>query len=32
MTSPTTPPMVEALDIHKSFGRVEVLRGVDLVV
>jgi polar amino acid transport system ATP-binding protein len=24
--------MVEAVDIHKSFGRVEVLRGVDLVV
>jgi polar amino acid transport system ATP-binding protein len=32
MTSPATPPMVEAVDIHKSFGRVEVLRGVDLVV
>ena len=27
-----TTPMVEALDIHKSFGRVEVLRGIDLVV
>jgi len=25
-------PMVEAIDIHKSFGRLEVLRGVDLVV
>ena len=31
MTAPTTP-MVEAIDIHKSFGRVEVLRGVDLTV
>ncbi|WP_141280313.1 amino acid ABC transporter ATP-binding protein [Pseudonocardia hydrocarbonoxydans] len=27
-----TTPMVEALGIHKSFGRVEVLRGVDLTV
>lgn len=25
-------PMVEATDIHKSFGRVEVLRGIDLTV
>ena len=25
-------PMVEALDIHKSFGPVEVLRGIDLTV
>jgi polar amino acid transport system ATP-binding protein len=25
-------PMVEALDVHKSFGHVEVLRGVDLTV
>ncbi|MDN5856324.1 MAG: amino acid ABC transporter ATP-binding protein, partial [Actinomycetia bacterium] len=25
-------PMVEASDIHKSFGRVEVLRGIDLTV
>ena len=25
-------PMVEAIDVHKSFGRVEVLRGIDLVV
>ena len=28
----STTPMVEATDIHKSFGRVEVLRGIDLVV
>lgn len=27
-----TTPMVEALGIHKSFGRVEVLRGIDLTV
>ncbi len=27
-----TVPMVEASDIHKSFGRVEVLRGIDLTV
>jgi len=27
-----TVPMVEASDVHKSFGRVEVLRGIDLVV
>jgi polar amino acid transport system ATP-binding protein len=32
MTAPTTTPMVEALDIHKRFGRVEVLRGIDLTV
>ncbi len=25
-------PMVEATDVHKSFGRVEVLRGIDLTV
>jgi polar amino acid transport system ATP-binding protein len=25
-------PMVEAVDIHKSFGSVEVLRGIDLTV
>jgi polar amino acid transport system ATP-binding protein len=25
-------PMVEAADVHKSFGRVEVLRGIDLTV
>jgi polar amino acid transport system ATP-binding protein len=27
-----TVPMVEAGDVHKSFGRVEVLRGIDLTV
>jgi polar amino acid transport system ATP-binding protein len=27
-----TTPMVEAVDVHKSFGRVEVLRGIDLTV
>jgi polar amino acid transport system ATP-binding protein len=27
-----TVPMVEASDVHKSFGRVEVLRGIDLTV
>ncbi|TQM35910.1 amino acid ABC transporter ATP-binding protein [Pseudonocardia cypriaca] len=27
-----SPPMVEAVDVHKSFGRVEVLRGIDLTV
>jgi polar amino acid transport system ATP-binding protein len=27
-----TTPMVEAVDVHKSFGHVEVLRGVDLTV
>ena len=25
-------PMVEAVGIHKSFGSVEVLRGIDLTV
>ncbi|GAA5123648.1 amino acid ABC transporter ATP-binding protein [Pseudonocardia adelaidensis] len=25
-------PMVEATEVHKSFGRVEVLRGIDFVV
>ena len=25
-------PMVEAADVHKNFGRVEVLRGIDLTV
>ena len=25
-------PMVEAVGIHKSFGHVEVLRGIDLTV
>jgi polar amino acid transport system ATP-binding protein len=27
-----TVPMVEATEVHKSFGRVEVLRGIDFVV
>jgi polar amino acid transport system ATP-binding protein len=27
-----TPPMVEAIQIHKSFGQTEVLRGIDLTV
>jgi polar amino acid transport system ATP-binding protein len=27
-----TVPMVEATDVHKSFGRVEVLRGIDITV
>jgi polar amino acid transport system ATP-binding protein len=27
-----TTPMVEAVEVHKSFGRVEVLRGIDLTV
>ncbi|MEJ3655753.1 amino acid ABC transporter ATP-binding protein [Actinomycetes bacterium KLBMP 9759] len=27
-----TVPMVEALDVHKSFGRVDVLNGIDLRV
>jgi polar amino acid transport system ATP-binding protein len=27
-----SPPMVEAVEVHKSFGRVEVLRGIDLTV
>jgi polar amino acid transport system ATP-binding protein len=27
-----TVPMVEAADVHKRFGRVEVLRGIDLTV
>jgi polar amino acid transport system ATP-binding protein len=26
------PPMVEARQVHKSFGRLEVLKGIDLVV
>ena len=30
MTTPT--PVVEAVDVHKSFGHVEVLRGIDLTV
>jgi polar amino acid transport system ATP-binding protein len=28
----TTTPMVEAVEVHKSFGHVEVLRGIDLTV
>jgi len=33
-TATTTPvtPMVEAVDVHKSFGRVEVLKGITLKV
>jgi len=31
VTAPVTP-MVEALDVHKSFGRVEVLKGITLKV
>jgi polar amino acid transport system ATP-binding protein len=27
-----TTPMVEAVEVHKSFGHVEVLRGIDLTV
>jgi polar amino acid transport system ATP-binding protein len=27
-----TVPMIEASDVHKSFGRVEVLRGIDFTV
>ncbi|WP_305080775.1 amino acid ABC transporter ATP-binding protein [Pseudonocardia sp. TRM90224] len=27
-----TVPMVEALDVHKSFGRIDVLNGIDLRV
>src|SRR5690606_36423763 len=29
-TAPTAPLVVEALDLHKSFGALEVLRGVSL--
>jgi ABC-type polar amino acid transport system, ATPase component len=33
MTPPdVTTPMVEAVDVHKRFGSVEVLRGIDLTV
>ncbi len=34
MTTPTTPtpPMVKAEAVHKRFGRLEVLRGIDLEV
>jgi polar amino acid transport system ATP-binding protein len=27
-----TPPMVEAVDVHKRYGQVEVLKGIDLEV
>jgi branched-chain amino acid transport system ATP-binding protein len=27
-----TPPILELIDVHASYGRIEVLRGVDLVV
>ena len=30
--APATPPILELIDIHASYGRIEVLRGVDLVV
>jgi polar amino acid transport system ATP-binding protein len=29
---PNTPPMVEATQVRKSFGRLEVLKGIDLTV
>jgi len=34
MTGPTAPSAVvlEVRDLHKSFGRLEVLRGIDLAV
>ena len=33
MTDPATPrPMVEARQVRKSFGRLEVLRGIDITV
>ena len=32
MTSTTTTPMVFAENVHKSFGSVEVLRGIDIEV
>jgi branched-chain amino acid transport system ATP-binding protein len=33
MTLPTsTPPILELIDVHAAYGRIEVLRGVDLVV
>jgi polar amino acid transport system ATP-binding protein len=31
-TAPTTSVMVKAEQVHKSFGRIEVLRGIDLEV
>src|SRR6476646_3269407 len=33
MTLPTsTPPILELIDVHAAYGRIEVLRGVDLIV
>jgi polar amino acid transport system ATP-binding protein len=32
MTDQTTTPMVKAEQVHKSFGRTEVLKGIDLEV
>ncbi len=32
MTEPGTTPMVEARDVRKSYGRLEVLKGIDLTV
>src|SRR3954462_5332063 len=33
MTMPTsTPPILELIDVHAAYGRIEVLRGVDLSV
>ena len=32
MTHSTTAPMVRAENVHKSFGRLEVLKGIDLEV
>jgi branched-chain amino acid transport system ATP-binding protein len=34
MASPNSlpPPILELIDVHASYGRIEVLRGVDLVV
>jgi polar amino acid transport system ATP-binding protein len=32
MTAITTRPVVQAHDVHKSFGAVEVLKGIDLTV
>jgi polar amino acid transport system ATP-binding protein len=31
-TAPVAPPMIEAVDVRKSFGAVEVLRGIDLTI
>jgi polar amino acid transport system ATP-binding protein len=32
MTTTTAPPVVRAEGVHKSFGRTEVLKGIDLTV